>query len=117
MQVFQHLGQRLLHIHWNPSLGLQNGFRNRGEAVVDLGVRDEVPPSGILLQSPGIPDDDQEVPWSGDGYVQPSYVGKETKAALDLGRVVAPNAVEDDDIFFTALEGIYCVHLNGFLLI
>lgn len=51
----------------------------------------------------------------GDGNVQPPLVGEEAKAALHVHDGVASDAVEDDHVFLSALEGVDSVDLNRLL--
>ena len=47
-----------------------------------------------------------------DGDVEPPLVCQKAEASLYSRRMIAPYAVEDDNILLSPLEGIDCVHLH-----
>lgn len=54
----------------------------------------------------------QEELWPSDRNVQSPLVQQEPETLLDIGLEIAPDAVEDDDVLFAALEGVDSVDLD-----
>ena len=75
-------------------------------------VVNQVIPDVWLFQRLWVTNNHKEVLWSGYGYVKSALIQKETKWLLDHALKVASYAIENDDIFLRALEGVDSVNLK-----
>ena len=50
--------------------------------------------------------------WSCDGDIKSSHISQKTEAALYWRDAVRPDAVEDHNVFFSSLKGIYSIDLD-----
>ena len=78
-----------------------------GNAIVN-----HIVPNVRFLQSPRITNNHEEELWSSESNIKSSFIKQKSKRFINLGFTVASHAVENDYIFFTALECVYGVHLN-----
>mmetsp|Transcript_16126 Transcript_16126/g.52479 ORF Transcript_16126/g.52479 Transcript_16126/m.52479 type:complete len:325 (+) Transcript_16126:46-1020(+) len=72
------------------------------EAVEVAAVVDEGGPVGVGPEGRSVSDDEEGVPRSGEGDVEPAEVGEEADGLF----LVGPDGGDDDDVLFASLEGV-----------
>ena len=69
-------------------------------------------PHQIFKESLWISDDEKEVARSRDGDVHPALINQKAKRSLLRWEYVGTYAVEDHDVFLSALKGVDCIYLD-----
>lgn len=81
--------------------------------TLTLAIIEHVVPNVRFSQCLLVTDDQQEELGPSDGDVETTLVKQEAERFFDVVLNVASDAAEDDDVFFTALEGVDGVDLHG----
>ena len=67
---------------------------------------DQLGPNRVFCQSDGVSHNNQEMLRPRDGDVEPPFISQESEAGLHVFDGVGPDAVEQNHLLLTTLEGV-----------